>query len=82
MGHPLGDAEEALNGALIEVARVAQDISDDASPNLDSGGFKVHHENMIELRAALSAWKDASNKWLEEIHKEEQGAMHLPLRRG
>lgn len=69
--------EDALNDAMMNVARCAQELSDGAegipakrgAPY--ENGVTVQKEDMDELRDALKVWKEATNDYLTAVGKEE-----------
>lgn len=58
------EAIDALDACLIRVARSAQDMSDNAVPNIPRGGWKVRQEDMADLREALAEWTKATQEVL------------------
>lgn len=61
--------QEKLNEALINVARTAHELSDDASLIMhgDKNYYSVSCDVMAELREAIKEWKEATQAYLESI---------------
>lgn len=72
MSKKLQDAEIALNDAVTNVARCAQEMSDNASQHSrgDEVYYKIPEEELSELRQALKEWKDATNNFLRATSEE------------
>ncbi len=67
----LSEAEINLNDKLVNVARSAQSVSEDAEPQglTGKGNFLVRQESMEELRESLKEWKDATQAFLVAVGK-------------
>jgi hypothetical protein len=68
----LKETGEALEAALIGVARQAREMVDGATQvdKFHGEHFVVEKEDMEALKDALKQWEDATNKFLEAVKKE------------
>jgi hypothetical protein len=66
MANPIAEAAEKLEEARGAVADAARDLVDGAV-RLPGGGFRVDEEELVELRACLRAWTEATNAFLAAV---------------
>ena len=83
MDEKMKAAADRMDKSMIEVAQLAQEIGDSAeqtSVSRDEVAYLVSADLMEELRAALSAWKKASNEFLASAAAPaaERSAMTTP----
>lgn len=72
MNNDLNDAQkvlaENLNDALLQVARLAQELADTSGTTSD-GRYLVDTDTMTELKQAVDTWSTATQQFLSSIQQ-------------